>query len=166
MADDVSRPSTGTKLTDALTRLVIPVLLKEKIKYESNKEGSTIFFIRKEAEFILQWRVVDYRKMRLLSIEGLNIVAFPPDDPAPNDLATEINRKNAGKFYPNKQGQIVYCLECLYIDETTPELFEDALELAFQIVVNKYADWMRLRWTETPEEDDFTLHLPRNGTQT
>jgi hypothetical protein len=166
MADDGIWPSTGTQLTDALTRLVIPVLLKEKIKYESNNKGTAIYFIRKEAEFLLQWAVIDYPKMGLLSIEGVNLVSFPTDDPAPNDLASEINRKNAGKFYPDEQGLVDYCLECPYIDEATPGLFAHALKLAFGIVKNKYADWMRLRWTESPEADDFILHLPRNGAQT
>jgi hypothetical protein len=159
MADERGNPGSGNKLTKALQTLVIPILDKEQLKYESNSEGTAVFFIRREQTFLLQWRVVDYPKPGMLSIEGRTIVCFGTDDPTPSALATELNRNCAGKFYPDPQGRVDYCLECLYTDETPPGAFEHALNLAFRTVVNKYAVWMRARWADKPRLGEEKVSL-------
>jgi hypothetical protein len=155
----------GIILTNGLARLVIPVLSKEQLKYESNSEGTAVFFIRREPEFLLHWRVVDYPKPGMFSIEGRNLVSFSQADPTPSALAAQLNRNCAGKFYPDPQGRVDYCLECLYTDETTPGAFAHALRLAFRTVRNKYAVWMRARWAEQPPQSP-TSPAERGTSQT
>jgi hypothetical protein len=62
--------------------------------------GDTVTFTHKFPQFTSRWRVVDYPKSHVLSIEALNIVSFDPDAPGIYERASEQSDKSFGKFIP------------------------------------------------------------------
>lgn len=62
--------------TQALKDLVIPVLNCQPFTFDIRGNADTVTFTHKFPQFISHWRVVDYPKSHVLSIEVLNIVSF------------------------------------------------------------------------------------------
>jgi putative sensory transduction regulator len=133
--------------TKPLDTLAIPVLEDAQFIYEISGDGEALLFILRSPEFTLQWAVIDYPLMGLLSIEAWNVVAFQPADNKALQLCNQFNGKCAGKFGLDDLGHLQYCLDLPYTESTTPSDFEHALVLAVSTVSNNYEVWMRARWS-------------------
>jgi hypothetical protein len=136
--------------TEALKTLVLPVLNRAPFAYDVCGKADSVTFIHKFSQFTSKWRIVDYPKSHVLSIEAYDIVPFSPEAPGIHKRLYERSDKSFGKF-TLEMGvykydwvpYLKYVLELPYVDETTPAAFEHAFTIARDAVGTTYHGWLK-----------------------
>jgi hypothetical protein len=144
--------------TKALQTLVLPILRYAAPSIaDICEKGDIVTFTHKSLQLTSHWRVVDYTKSTVLSIEALHIVSYAPDAPGIYEQASERNDNSFGKFIPVpgfppdspetpddllrvRETHLKYVLELPYRVGMNPTVFAHALTVALDTVESRYID--------------------------
>ena len=133
-------------LSPALETLAKPFFEEADISYDTSADGGALSVLLTSPDCNLQFAVIDYARLGMLSVECWNITRFEAIDSTATQLANDLNRKHPGKFTIDNKGGLDFCFELRVTEHTVPADFGEVFRRTVAIVHENYATIMKARW--------------------